>query len=152
MGRKQARGPAALEHEPDLANQLYVAVGKISRALRRDAGQPLVGHGALSALTMLSYVGPMRPGELATRETVSAASMTRIIAALERVGYVSRQRDPDDGRAFLVEATEDGHAVVRQGRAVRVESLRNRLDRLTPQELGEVVAALPALEKVSADD
>lgn len=148
MGRY---GGGTRDGEGDVANRLYVSLGRINRTVRRASGQPVVGHGALSALTTLVACGPLRAGELAAREVVSAASMTRIVAALEQVGYATRTRDPADGRAFLVQATAEGERVVREGQAARVESLRQRLDRLPPADRRRLVAALPALEFLAAE-
>src|SRR6185312_7887275 len=104
----EASGPSAPD---DAAARLYVAVGRLVRMLRRT-GTADISPGALSALSTLTRSGPSRLGDLAAREAVAAPTMTRIVAALEDGGLVSRRPDPADGRAVVVETTPAGAALV----------------------------------------
>ncbi|HET8602068.1 MAG TPA: MarR family transcriptional regulator [Segeticoccus sp.] len=131
---------------PDDVTRLYLTLGRINRALRRDARNAPIGHGALSALATLAASEPIRLGELADLEGVSAASMSRIIASLEKLGMVRREADPEDRRAFLVEPTSDGRRVVEAGRAARMQALAARLEKLSREERDDLRRALPALE------
>jgi DNA-binding MarR family transcriptional regulator len=128
------------------AARLYLALGRLSRALRRDARDAVVGHGGLSALATLIGDGPQRAGALAESEGITAPAMTRILNSLEEQGYVVRRPDPVDRRASVVEATEEGRGLVLHGRAVRLRALEDRLAALDPDDRTRIVAALPALE------
>lgn len=131
---------------PDDVTRLYLTLGRINRALRRDARNAPIGHGALSALATLSASEPMRLGELAELEGVSAASMSRVIASLEKLDLVRRHADPEDRRAFRVEPTDEGRKVVEAGRAARMQALGVRIERLSPRERDDLRRALPVLE------
>lgn len=131
---------------PDDVTRLYLALGRINRALRRDARDAPIGHGALSALATLVAGEPMRLGELAELEGVSAASMSRIIASLEKLGLVRRDPDPDDRRAFQVGPTAEGRKVVEAGRAARMQALAARLEGLSAEQRADLRQALPVLE------
>jgi DNA-binding MarR family transcriptional regulator len=131
--------------------RLYLAVGRLSRALRRDAPDATVGHGALSVLATLLQFGPMRLGALAEVEGVSAPAMTRIVASLEELGHVRRTPDPADGRAQLVLVTESGDGLVAQGRSQRLRALARRLERLAPDDRERLLAAVADLEALSED-
>lgn len=133
--------------DPDAA-RLFLALGRLTRALRRDVPDAAVGHGALSALRTLTTSGPMRLGALADAEGVSAPSMTRIVDSLEQLGHVRRTPDPRDGRAQLVDATESGAALVTAGRSQLLVALAARLDRLDPASRARLVDALPVLEQL----
>ncbi|MEV4144882.1 MarR family transcriptional regulator [Amycolatopsis sp. NPDC049691] len=135
----------------DVSGRLYLAVGRLSRSLRQ-AGVPGPGHGAISALATLVISGQLRLGDLAAKEGVAAATMSRIIASLVEAGYVSRESDPVDRRAWLAKATEEGERLVSGVRSTRVQELNRRLDRLTPEHREALTAALPALEALIADD
>ncbi len=63
---------------------------------------------ALSTLSSLDEVGPMRITELAIREGVSQPGMTTMVNRLERLGLAERRDDPDDGRSALIEITGAG--------------------------------------------
>ena len=136
---------------PEVA-RLYFAVGRISRALRRDARKAVVGHGGLSALATLITEGPQRAGALAEAEGITAPAMTRILNSLEEQGYVARRPDPADGRATLVETTAAGRSLVLSGRAVRLRALQRRLDALTEGDRALVLTALSALEGLAVED
>lgn len=131
--------------ESDTAARLYLAIGRLSRSLRRS-GSAGLGHGSISALSTLVTAGEQRLGDLAAREGVAAPTMSRIVAALVEAGYVRREPDPADRRAWLVKATEDGERIVSGVRSNRVQDLGKRLERLGEAERATLVAAIPVLE------
>ena len=135
----------------DVSGRLFLAVGRLSRSLRQ-AGVPGPGHGAISALATLVGYGQLRLGDLAAKEGVAAATMSRIIASLVESGYVSRESDPVDRRAWLAKATEEGERLISGVRSTRVQELNRRLDRLSPEHRDALTAALPALEALIADE
>jgi DNA-binding MarR family transcriptional regulator len=138
--------------EPEEASRLYVCLGRINRALRREAESAPVGHGALSALATLTASGPQRLGTLAAAEGISPPSMTRIVASLEDLGHVRRTPDPEDGRAALVEATPSGQQLVLAGREVRMNALRARVAALPDDQRALLAQALPVLESLAAPE
>lgn len=142
---------AVADDEGTVTTRLYLALGRLNRALRRDAKDATIGHGGLSALATLIADGPQRAGTLAETEGVTAPAMTRILNSLEELGYVERTPDPADGRAQLVAATPAGTGLVLQKRAVRLQALQDRLDRLSAAEREAVAGALAALEDLTAD-
>jgi DNA-binding MarR family transcriptional regulator len=52
-----------------------------------------------------------RIGELARQAQLSKQTMTELVSYLEQRGYVSRTRDPGDGRAWIIRFTERGAAL-----------------------------------------
>jgi DNA-binding MarR family transcriptional regulator len=135
---------------PDVA-RLYLALGRLSRALRRDARDALIGHGGLSALATLIADGPQRAGVLAETEGITAPAMTRILNSLTEQGYVARRPDPADGRATLVEATDAGRDLVLSGRASRLRALQDRLLALPEDQRRQLLDALPSLEELGGE-
>jgi DNA-binding MarR family transcriptional regulator len=135
------------------AARLYLAVGRLTRLLRRvGTSSAELGHGAVSALFTLVRHRSMRLGDLAAREGVAPPTLSRIVASLVERGFVVRTPDPHDGRASLVTPTEEGERVVTGLYSTRLRELQRRLDRLTPEQVGLLVAALPALEALVAED
>jgi DNA-binding MarR family transcriptional regulator len=133
-------------NDPDLAVSLFVAIGRVVRALRQEAPSSDIGPGGLSVLVTLDGQGPQRIGALADAVAVTPPSMTRIINALEAEGLVHRETDAADGRAQVVAMTPAGRALLTSGRAAKVAALRRRLDELPPAERSRLEAALTALE------
>ena len=139
----QAGRQAAVDRA-DVAARLAVAVGRINRRIR-PAGHGL-SLGLLSALSSVVRSGPVRPGDLARTEAVAAPTLTRLIAELERRGFLTRRPDPADGRSCLVEATGAGADAVLQALAERADHVAALLADLSDDQLAYVAAALPALE------
>lgn len=129
------------------AVQVYLALGRINRLLRRSSGPGELSPGAASALASLVRGGRMRQGDLAGLEQVAAPTMSRIVAVLEEQGHVRREPDPDDGRAALVTATATGEALVTGLTSVRTRELSDVLDRLTATQRRGLLAGLGALEE-----
>ncbi|HSI01377.1 MAG TPA: MarR family transcriptional regulator [Reyranella sp.] len=89
--------------------------------------------------------------ELAQRLHVSASTVTRMAAPLEKLGMVGRQSDPRDARLAYVVLTSAGQRLARDARAT-LERLAEGLfrDRWSKQEiatlaelLGRLTAGLP---------
>ncbi len=54
----------------------------------------------------------MTPRELADHEKVQPPSMTRVLAYLEERGLVARSPHPTDGRQVVLNATDEGAALL----------------------------------------
>jgi DNA-binding MarR family transcriptional regulator len=94
----------------------------------------------------------MRLGDLAQKEGVAPPTLSRIIAALVEAGYVRREPDPQDGRAWLATPTPEGERMVSGVRSARMRELQRRVEQLSPEHQGALVAALAALEEIVAEE
>lgn len=74
----------------------------------------------------------MTPGALAVRERVRPPSMTRVIASLAEMGFVSRNAHPVDGRQVLVSVSPAGADLVESEKRASQEWLQRRLAGLEP--------------------
>jgi DNA-binding MarR family transcriptional regulator len=128
----------------DVAARLAIAVGRINRRIR--PADDTLSYGKVSALSSIVRLGPIRPGDLARVESITAPSVTRLVASLEAAGLVTRSPDPADGRAFFIEATDAGAREVLRARAQRAGSMADLLAGCTDEELSRVAAALDVLE------
>lgn len=137
-------GPSSIE---DLSRGLSFAIGRANRRMLA-AGKGL-GQGHLNALATMYRIGPIRPGDLAGREFVSAPTMTRTLRDLERLGLVSRIPDASDGRSILVSVTEAGEHEVLRARSARAELLADLLLKLDRDDVVALRDALGALERLA---
>ena len=94
--------------ERSLASRLRLAVVRLNRKLRAQRTNSEVSLTQLAALSTVYKCGPLTPGELAAKEGVQPPSMTRVIAALEEMGFVTRAPHPTDGRQAIVAISEAG--------------------------------------------
>ena len=147
------RGGAFLDDAvaDEAAGRLFLAIARLTRLMRRNAPVTL-SSGSITALATVVNEGPIRVGDLAAWEGVRAPTMTRIVDGLVVDGYAERIPDPGDGRACLVRATPAGVEVLRGARTARSQVLAAGLDRLSGEQRAAVVAALPAIEALYADE
>jgi DNA-binding MarR family transcriptional regulator len=75
--------------------------------------------------------------------------MTKIVAALEEHGYVTRTPDPVDRRQVVIAASAAGRALLADERRRKDKWLSQRINSLDPTERAALSAALPILEKLS---
>jgi DNA-binding MarR family transcriptional regulator len=104
---------------------------------------------AASTLRRLDRCGPQRLCDLFAPEGVSQPAMTQLVTRLEKDGLAERGSDPADGRVVVVSITEAGRAVVRRRRSANAEALAERLERLPAKDRAAILAALPAMERLS---
>lgn len=136
--------------DTELATRLRLAVGRLNRRIRLATNDipPL----QFSALATLDKHGPLRSGELAQREAVTAPTMTRVLAALAERGLVTRESDPTDARSVRVSLSSAGIEALTRIRSERTALLGARLARLSDEQRSALVAGLPALEALVEDD
>ncbi|ATL67800.1 MarR family transcriptional regulator [Nocardia terpenica] len=127
------------------AADMYLALGRITRLLRRSGDLGSLSPGSAAALATLVRGGPMRLGDLAAAERVTAPTMSRIVSALEKSGYLERTADPVDGRAQLLRATEPAHSLVNGLTSARIQRFADALDDLDDAEKAALATALNKL-------
>lgn len=134
----------------DLAAELRLAVGRLSRRLRQHAVGGL-SPSQVSALASLDRHGPMPMGHLSRHEAVSAPTMTRVVDRLEELGLVARRADPGDARSTVVAITNAGRRALGRLRHERTAFLARRLAAFDDEEVAALAAALPALRRLAEE-
>ena len=71
--------------------------------------------------------GPQRAGALAESVHSDPSTISRQVAHLVRLGLVERMADPEDGRATLLTATDEGRRVFEENRRMRIERFAEML-------------------------
>lgn len=108
----------------------------------RERGYPEVRPSYGSLLVPLFEQDGLRMGQLAARSRLSKQTMTTMVRLLERDGLVTRERDPDDGRAFRISLTERARGFRPVARGVLRDLHREVDQRLGRQERRALAAAL----------
>lgn len=130
----------------DLADRLHSAAIRLLRLVRVQDAATGIAPARLSALSVIVFGGPVSLRELARAEQVRPPTMSRIVDALEADGLACRQINQQDRRAVLIEATDKGAAVLKQGRRRRVKWLASHLSQLGDAELALIDRALQAIQ------
>src|SRR2546429_4601782 len=120
--------------DPQLAEQLRVAIARLTRKLRQTRPMGELTQNQISVLASLELAGALTPRELAEAERVQPPTMTKVLAKLEERGLVQRTPHPTDGRQVLLSATEAGRTELREVRRAPDEWLTRRLAGLSPQD------------------
>jgi DNA-binding MarR family transcriptional regulator len=108
---------------------------------------PALEPPALGLLFITTEQGPVRPSALADALHLDLSTVSRQLAGLESSGWISRERDPDDRRAFLVRVTDEGRRVLHCNVAARRAMLRELLAEWSEAELQEFTRLLGQLNK-----
>jgi DNA-binding MarR family transcriptional regulator len=100
---------------------------------------------ALSSVFQHVRDGGSRVTEIAERAQLTKQTVVYLVNDLERMGYVERVADPDDGRAKLVRPTARGHAVVAEARRAVAEIEREWTALLGAQRMEDLRTSLEDL-------
>lgn len=129
------------------ADRLHSAAIHLLRGVRREDAAAGLPPAQLSALSVLVFGGARSLKELAAAEQVTAATMSKLVTALEREGLARRYPDVTDARAVRIEATPKARRVLERGRASRLDLLEQLLADAAEHEVEAVRVAAEAVER-----
>jgi DNA-binding MarR family transcriptional regulator len=128
-----------------LVHVLVKVPAALEAQLQRDAGLTHMGYMVL--LTLSERDDRRLPmSRLAKLASASLSRLSHVVARLEDQGWVSRERDPGDGRVQIAALTDAGWDKVVQtapGHADAVQQLV--FDRLTPAQIRQLAKLCDAL-------
>ena len=134
----------------DVAARLRLAVARLQRIVRQQAmGGLNLAEG--SCLAVIDRHGPLPLSDVASRENLSAPTVTKIVTRLESQGLIERLGDPLDRRVSLVSVSKHGAALLDGLRSSRTAYLHRRLRQLSDDDLARLLAALPVLESLATE-
>jgi DNA-binding MarR family transcriptional regulator len=137
--------------DAELADRFRLALTRLHRRLRQQTTGGLTPSQA-AALASTDRLGSPTLGELATLESVQPPSMTRIVAALEDKGLVTKVVDPNDRRVSRVTVSALGTKVLEENRSLKTAFLSRQVHRLSPGDrraLHELTGLLERLGELS---
>lgn len=128
-----------------LADRLRPALLRLARELRREARAAGVPAGDVALLVAIKYHAGIGVKELAERERMSSAAISKHVERLVRQGIVTREASASDRRRVGLGLTDEGRRVLRNVRSRRTVRLAKRLQKLSPSELDALEAAIEPL-------
>jgi DNA-binding MarR family transcriptional regulator len=135
----------------DSADRIHSAsIHLLRRAREVDSAAMGLSPARASALSVLVFGGPRSLGELAAEERVTAATMSKLVAAMESEGLVRRHPDVNDARAIRLEATAKARRILERGRARRLDLLERLLGDASDAEVEAVRTAAAVVERALA--
>ncbi|MHA6785646.1 MarR family winged helix-turn-helix transcriptional regulator [Pseudonocardia saturnea] len=130
-----------------LEREVGLLVRRSRRVLRTLAAQlhPDVDAGSYAVLVAIARSAPLRLVELAEEFGLDKSTMSRQVSALLRAGLVHRSPDPLDGRAFLLELTDEGRSRLGEVSRARHEDWRTRLGSWSADDIAALADGLTRL-------
>jgi DNA-binding MarR family transcriptional regulator len=122
---------------------------RLYEGLRRLTPRDGLSLTAASTLRRLERSGPQRLCDLHAPEGVTQPAMTQLVTRLEKEGLAQRGSDPADKRVVVVSITDAGREVVEHRRAANAGALADCLRELSPEDRAAILAAVPAMERLS---
>ena len=134
----------------DVAARLRLAVARLQRIVRQQAmGDLNLAEG--SCLAIIDRHGPLSLSDVASRENLSAPTITKIVTRLENRGLIERLADPTDRRVSMVAVSKNGAALLGRIRSSRTAYLHRKLRELSDDDLNRLLDALPVLEALATE-
>jgi DNA-binding MarR family transcriptional regulator len=131
-----------------IANRIRPVLLKLNRELRREVHSLGVSGYQVSLLVAIKQSPGIGVRRLAAQERMSPAAMSGRVARLEQAGLVERTPHAGDRRRHGLTLTAAGEAVLRSVKRRRTALLAERLQRLDPDELDAIDAAIEPLTKL----
>lgn len=126
-----------------LANETWESLmtthARISAAF---GAQPIWGEASMREYDVLYTLAkqgtPMRLFDVQSGVLLSQPALSRMVDRLVTRGLVTRETDPEDGRAVLVSLTDDGKRVQREVGRAHGRDVADAMRALTPDEQREL--------------
>lgn len=93
-------------------------------------------------IDIVGHAGSIRMKPLAEKLSITTGTLTVMIDRLEKSGFVKRQKDPDDGRAFNIVLTRKGKQVHKEHHAYHLKLAQDIAAGLTPEQAAEFSTTL----------
>lgn len=135
--------------ENDENLKLVIAISRTMQRLRRhdtgyirEAGLTVSQFGLLE---VLYHKGDLRVCEIIEKTLATGGNLTVIIHNLEQDGYVTRRRDPQDGRSSIIQISGKGRAAIAALWARHLEQIHKAFQNLDMQEKKQLRSLLKKL-------
>jgi DNA-binding MarR family transcriptional regulator len=135
----------------EIADELRPVLLRLARELRHETERLGVTPRQATLLWLIRGAPGSSLRELAEREQISPPALSGHVDRLERAGFVERVRSTTDRRRVGLRITPAGDRLLRRLRARRTTWLAERLERLGPDDIAAVAAALPALQRLAGE-
>jgi DNA-binding MarR family transcriptional regulator len=121
--------------------------------LQRDSGLTHFGYWVLAMLSEAPGRS-LRMSELAGMANGSQSRLSHLVSKLEDRGWVRRVKASTDGRGWVAELTDAGHAKIVDAAPGHVAEVRKRVfDALTPEQVGQLDRLCDAiLQQLTTED
>jgi len=125
-----------------LSMNTFVKLMRATESVSSDVHHHLAQHdltiSQFGILEALFHLGPMTQKMVARKILRSPGNITMVVDNLEKRGLVTRRKNPDDRRSFIIELTGKGEACIASIFPDHADRIQNRMSRLTDNELEQL--------------
>lgn len=139
--------PESADRLARAAQELIVRASAISRLLVKHLGTDTSRTDAMLLATLSE--APRRITELAELAGLAQPTITLLAKRLEQRGWVTRERQADDGRVVLLSLTKAGGEALSEFRARYRAVLREHLNAVSTKQLAVLEAAAETLDELT---
>ncbi|GAA5116287.1 MarR family winged helix-turn-helix transcriptional regulator [Pseudonocardia adelaidensis] len=141
---------AAAGFDTDAAIRLRRVISKLARSMNESASSEELTPTQASVLGVVVARGPIRISAVAELEGVNPTMLSRVMGVLEQKGLIERSSATSDQRGVVAEATVEGREKSKRILERRTAILFAVVEQLPPETAAALLAALPALEELTA--
>ncbi|WP_052960154.1 MarR family winged helix-turn-helix transcriptional regulator [Mycobacterium sp. EPa45] len=136
--------------DADRLHALFMDLVRVAGLIRPEQEIPgfPISMSQAFAVHELDTAVPLSQRELADRLRLEKSTVSRLVADLERLGLVERERDPASLRTKRLRLTSEGRALHARIGANYAEQFRSWAARLSAAESAALLVGLPALIRV----
>jgi DNA-binding MarR family transcriptional regulator len=144
--RESERAPARIRRLDEIAEGLPQRAAVLARLFltRTTIDVSRTEVGVMRAVS----VRPHRITELAAAEGVTQPAITRVVNRLQERGWVTREGDPQDGRAVVVQLTPAGGAVFERLRGEYRALVHEEMATLDDEDVETLARAIDVLDEL----
>jgi DNA-binding MarR family transcriptional regulator len=104
-----------------------------------------------SLLMQMHYKGACGMSEVSDRFEISPAAASQLVDKLVQNGFIQREEDPHDRRAKVLNLTDKGRGLIRQGIEERYRWVDELAGKLTAEERVQVSEALDVMTRAAQE-
>jgi homoprotocatechuate degradation regulator HpaR len=140
----------------DVRHSLPMALLRARESVMRQFRPMLESHGVNEqqwrVLRVLAEVEALDASEVATRASILAPSLTRMIRTMEDKGLIARGRDATDARRVMLSIAPAGIAVIRAASPESRRIYNEIVAAYGPDRMAQLVDLLNALSALGTDE
>ncbi|HMB41765.1 MAG TPA: MarR family transcriptional regulator [Balneolaceae bacterium] len=120
--------------------KLMRATESINNRLNKHLAEVDLTISQFGTLEALYHLGPLNQRAIAEKLLKSGGNITMVIDNLEKSGYVTRKKDPQDRRAVLIHLTEKGDEFINEFFPKHLDKIKKEFSVLTDSEKKQLAA------------
>lgn len=141
--------------ESNLNVKLIVALHRSMQPQEKGLTSLLACHNLtisqFGVLESLYHIGAMNINQIIEKTLSTSGNMTVVIKNLVKQGLVTKNRDPEDGRAFLIHLTDKGLSTISEVFPAHLFVLKEEFSSLEIDEKKELLRLLKKLNRYNSE-